>query len=496
MALEEIRKTKIEKVKALKEAGIDPYPAVSNRTNTVAEAIENFEQWKKEKEITLAGRIMAKREHGGSIFFDLNDGSTSLTTGSSGRIQVYIKQDIVGNDQFKIFQELIDIGDFFETTGTLGETKTREKTLYANSFKLLTKALLPLPEKWHGLQDVEERFRKRYLDLIFNEEVRKKFLLRFKIIDLIREFFNKFGFIEVETPILQTIPGGATARPFKTHMRDLDLDLYLRVAPELYLKRLLVGGFERVFEIAKNFRNEGMDREHNPEFDMLEAYAAYQDYEMMMVLVEELLDYLTVQLFGKKEVEYEGKKINFRKPYQRMEFNDLVKEYSGLDFDKDDEDKFRDKARELGIKTEKIMTKGNIADEIFKKLARPKIIDPVFIINHPLEISPLAKKLSQNPEHVARFQFLAGGFEIANAFSELNDPQDQRERFVAQEKLRKKGDEEAQRLDEEFIEALEHGMPPAAGIGIGLDRLIALLTDSHSLREILLFPTMRPKDNK
>jgi lysyl-tRNA synthetase class 2 len=485
MALDDIRKTKIEKAKKLKEMGIDPYPSVSGKTHSIAEAIEGFDGFlSSKKELTLAGRIMALRAHGGSIFFDINDGS--------GKIQAYIKEDVLGKDKFSTFVEFSDIGDFIEVTGSLFTTKKNEKTVQVVSFNILSKALLPLPEKWHGLQDVEERFRKRYLDFIFNPEVKEKLHKRFKIIELLRTFFSKNGFLEVETPVLQTLAGGATARPFKSHMNDLDIDLYMRVAPELFLKRLLVGGFERVFEIARNFRNEGMDREHNPEFDMLEAYAAYHDYEWMMNLVEELMEFLSKDLFGKTEFEYLGKTINLKRPFKRIEFNSIIKEFSGLDYDKDGEKEFIAKAKKLGIKIDKKMSKAVIADEIYKKLARPGMIDPVFVINHPIELSPLTKKLPGNPEHVARFQLLIGGFEMMNAFSELNDPLDQRERFEGQEKLRKKGDEEAQRMDEDFIEALEYGMPPATGIGIGVDRLVVLLTNSHTLREILLFPLMKP----
>lgn len=489
MALDDILKVKKEKLEQLKKDGIDPYPAVSHRSMRVADSLEEFAHLSdSQKEITLAGRIMARREHGGSAFFDINDGSA--------KIQAFIKADGVGEEAFKQFKELFDIGDFVEIEGTLFKTKKEERTLEVKSFRMLSKALLPLPEKWHGLQDVEERFRKRYLDLMFNEDVRKKFMMRFKILDLIREFFRSENYVEVETPILQPLAGGATAKPFETKLNALDMKIYLRVAPELYLKRLLVAGFERVFEIAKNFRNEGMDREHNPEFDMLEAYAAYQNYEDYMRMVERFLRFIAEKLFGEQKISYGGHAIDLSKPFKRIEFNEVVQDACDLDYDSASEDEFKQRAKELGIVIEKNMTKGVIADEIYKKVARPNMIQPTFVINHPIELSPLTKKLPDNPAHVARFQLLIGGFELMNAFSELNDPQDQRERFEAQEKLRKKGDEEAQRLDEDFIEALEYGMPPAAGIGIGLDRLIALLTDSHSLREILLFPTMRNKTEK
>ena len=498
MALEEIRKTKIEKVEAAINAGLDPYPAVCNRTHKISEALADFERLSQDKKIiTLAGRVMAMREHGGSVFFDIDDGSETDAANrlsSDGQIQVHVKEDVIGKEKFGLFKTLADIGDFLEIRGFLFKTKKEERTLETEDFRLLSKALLPLPEKWHGLQDVEERYRKRYLDMLFNKEIKHKFMLRFKIIGLLRDFFKDNGFLEVETPILQPLAGGASARPFKTHMNDLNVDLYLRIAPELYLKRLLVGGMEKVFEIAKNFRNEGMDREHNPEFNMLEAYAAYKDYRWMMELTEKMMEFLTREIFGKTEVEYGGAKIDFKKPYKRLQFNDIIKKYAGLDYDTADGGDFKKRAGELGLKIEKTATKENIADEIYKKLARPQIINPVFVVDHPLELSPLAKKLPENAGHVARFQLLAAGFELTNAFSELNDPQDQLERFRLQEQKRKKGDEEAQRLDKDFVEALEYGMPPAAGIGIGIDRLVALLTDSHSLREILLFPIMKQKE--
>jgi lysyl-tRNA synthetase, class II len=494
MSLDEIRKTKIKKVEDLKKAGINPYPAVSSRTHSIVEVLEQYDQLKEKDSVTLAGRMIARRGHGGSIFFDIFDGSYGLGK-IEGRIQGYIKEDTIkgGEEAFERFNELIDVGDFIEVTGILKDTKKGEKTIYADQYNLLSKALLPLPEKWHGIQDVEERYRKRYLDLIFNEDVKNKFLMRFKILDLIRDYFKKNDFIEVETPILQVLAGGATARPFKTHMNDLDMDLYLRVAPELYLKRLLVGGFNRVFEIARNFRNEGTDREHNPEFDMLEAYASYKDYNWMMGFVEGLVQSLVKDLFNKDEFKHEEKIISVGEKFETIKFNYLIKQYTELDYDKDNQEAFLKKAEEYKIDINKSMAKANIADEIFKKIVRPKIINPTFITELPLEISPLSKRIPDSDSRVERFQFLMGGMELMNAFSELNDPQDQRERFQNQEKLRQEGDDEAQRMDEDFIEALEYGMPPAAGIGIGIDRLITLLTNSHTIREVLLFPLMKPR---
>jgi lysyl-tRNA synthetase class 2 len=359
---------------------------------------------------------------------------------------------------------------------------------------MLAKSIRPLPEKWHGLTDVEERFRQRYLDLVCNRQVRENLEVRFRVIARMRRFFQEHGYTEVETPILQLIPGGATARPFETHLNALDLDMFLRVAPELYLKRLLVGGFERVFEIGKNFRNEGMDRDHNPEFTMLEAYAAYRDHEWLMDLTEDLFIALATEVNGKPEITYQGSAVALRKPFARMEFTELVKKASGLDYDTATSEDFAKCARDLGVVVEKTMTKAVLADEIYKKTLRAQMLDPVFVVGHPLELSPLSKRSAPDSDKVARFQLLAGGFEMTNAFAELNDPVDQLERFRAQQELREKGNEEAHRVDDDYIAALEHGMPPAAGIGIGVDRLVAFLTDAKSLREILPFPTMKPRE--
>lgn len=486
MALDEIRDIKIKKLELLREKRVNPYPSKSGRTHTIGDVLASFAELEISREkIILAGRVTASREHGGSVFLDLED--------EGGKIQVYFKKDILGDTDFNFFMDIVDIGDFIEVYGFLFKTKKGEDTLEAEKYTILAKSLLPLPEKWHGLQDVEERYRKRYLDLIFNKDVKEKFKLRSQIIQQIRNFFLKHDFLEVETPILQPVPGGATARPFKTHMNDLDIDLYLRVAPELYLKRLLVGGFERVFEIGKSFRNEGMDREHNPEFTEPEAYIAYKDYEWMMSFMEELLGELVKNLFDATELKIKNKIINFKRPFERIEFNEILQKYADINYDKAGEKELRKKAEELDIVIEKKMTKGTVADEIYKKIIRPEIIQPTFIVNHPLEISPLAKKIEKDPDHVERFQLLVGGMEVMNGFSELNDPLDQRRRFEEQEDIHKKGDEEAQRLDEDFIEALEYGMPPAAGVGIGVDRLVALLTDSSVLREIILFPTMKPR---
>lgn len=440
--LEEIRKIRIQKLENLKKAGMDPYTANASFTHTNAEALDNFKKLagipnkegvvKKGKEITLVGRVRSLRGHGGSTFCHIEDGSA--------KIQLYFKKDLIGDTNYDLFINNIDLGDFIEVKGKLFLTQKGEKTLQVLGWKILTKALMPIPSEWYGLEDIEERFRKRYLDLLQNKEIKDKFVKRSEIIRKIRKFLEENGFLEVETPMLQTMAGGAKAKPFKTHLNALDMDLYLRIAPELYLKRLLVGGFDRVYELNRNFRNEGMDREHNPEFTMLEFYAAYWNYEIMMDFTEKLLNSLDNKIF--------------KKPFKRVEYNDIVKN----------------------------------GDE---KEAFGKIVEPTFVINHPVEISPLAKKLDE--KRAARFQLVINGIELANGFSELNDPTDQAERFKAQEIERKGGNEEAHQYDKDFIEALEYGMPPASGIGIGIDRLIVLLTNSKTLREIILFPTMKPK---
>ncbi len=487
MALEEIRSERIKKLRNLEHQGIEGYPADSSRTHKIADVLKKFLAFVKgRKTNTIVGRIMALRGHGGATFADIKDGSA--------KIQVLFKKDILGAE-YDRFSDTVDIGDFLEITGKAFKTKKGEPTLEVHKWRMLAKSLLPLPEKWHGLQDVEERFRKRYLDLLVNEGVRERFLTRAKIISTIRAFLEKSGFIEVETPLLQPIPGGALARPFVTHHNALDTDFYLRVAPELYLKRLLVGGIERVYEIGRNFRNEGIDATHNPEFTMLEAYAAYWNEENMMAFVEDLIVGLVKTAIGKKGgVSYDGHAILFKKPFPRVAFKDILKKYALIpDYDSESRDGFALRARQLGIDSAVHESKGKIADEIFKKIARPKLIQPVFVVNHPLDISPLAKKREKNPNEVKRFQLIAGGMELANAFSELNDPLDQRARFEEQESMRGSGEEEAHRIDEDYIEAMEYGMPPAAGLGIGIDRLAMLLTDVKNVREVLLFPTLRQK---
>ncbi len=448
MPISNIKKSRLKKLQNIRKKGQNPYPIKTNRTHTTEEALLNFDRLARAKtKLFLAGRIMSVREHGGSVFIHFEDGN--------GRIQAYLRRDKLGKDKYDFFLSNFDIGDFIEVKGILFKTKRGEKTLEVADYRMLAKSLLPLPEKWHGLQDVEERFRKRYLDLIMNPEVRDKFRLRSKILEEMRNIFNKEGFMEVETPVLQPIPGGALAKPFKTHLNALNLDLYLRVAPELYLKRLLVGGFEKIYEMGRCFRNEGMDYSHNPDFTMLEFYWAYQDKEKLMKFTEKIFVELLKKTKQTTQISYQGQKINFKTPWKRVKFSDLIKN-----------------------------TEGKEPDEKFKTAAR-KLIQPTFVTDYPLEMSALNKAKEDNPKLADRFQLVVAGIELVNAYSELNDPVDQEKRFKS--KLSQ------DRMDKDFIEALEYGMPPAAGWGLGVDRLVALLTDSHSLREVILFPTMRPR---
>ncbi|MBU4274473.1 lysine--tRNA ligase [Patescibacteria group bacterium] len=482
--IKEIQKNRAKKIEALKKAGFSAYPVEVKRTHNISEVLENFSKiCSAKEEIILVGRIRAQREHGKAAFLDIKDGT--------GRIQVHLKEDKLGEKGYKFFSDNFDVGDFIEVRGVLFTTKKGEKTIEAADFKMLAKSLRPLPEKWHGIKDAEERFRKRYLDLLFNPEVKEKFEIRTKIIKELRDFLDKKGFLEVETPILQPIYGGATAKPFKTHLNALDIDLYLRISPELYLKRLLVGGLEKVYDLGKCFRNEGIDKSHNPDFTILEFYWAYADYKQLMKLTEEMLETVIKNIFGKLALEYEGKKINFNPPFPRIEYTEILKKYTDINYEDINTAALKKEAERLGIKA--VGGKAEIADEIFKKVCRPKLQDPVFVIHYPAKAFPLAKPLDKDPKKSGSFQLIVAGMEIVKAFSELNDPILQKQRFQEQEKIFKEGFKEAQRMDKDFIEALEYGMPPAAGWGMGIDRLVLLLTNSHAVREIILFPTMRPK---
>lgn len=474
-----------QKLKNIIKSGIDPYPARSQRDYLCQEVALNFEEIEeKDREIILAGRLVLLRLHGKVCFANLED--------VSGRFQLFLSQDDLGEDAYNFFKENIDLGDFLQAQGKVFLTKKGEKTLRLTSYQLLSKSLLPLPEKWHGLADTEKRFRQRYLDLIANPEVRRIFETRSKAIKLLREFLDQRNFREVETPILQPLAGGATAKPFVTHHQALDRDLYLRVAPELYLKRLVIGGMERVYEVARCFRNEGIDRTHSPEFTQVEFYQAYADYQDLMELTEELMVFLLKGLGLGMKIEFQEQEIDFTPPYPRWDFREALIEKAGIDIDQyPDQKKLANEAIKKGLTLDKTWGRGKIIDELYKEFVLPQVKQPVFIINHPLELSPLAKKMKERPAYVERFQLLINGLETANAFSELNDPLDQIARFKEQKKLQDRGDEEAQIADEEFVTALKYGLPPTAGEGIGIDRLINILTNTQNIREVILFPTLK-----
>ena len=436
------------------------------------------------KKFVVMGRMMSKRIMGKSSFANIKD--------SSGSIQFYVDKKKFTEDQFKIFKNS-DIGDIIYVEGYLFKTKTNELTLFAVDFNLVTKSLRPLPEKFHGLSDQEIKYRKRYLDLICNEDTWKTFNERFKIIKYIRKFFDDQDFIEVETPMMQKIPGGATARPFITHHNTLDMDLYMRIAPELYLKRLIVGGFEKIYEINRNFRNEGVSSKHNPEFTMIEFYQTYADYSDMMNMTEKLLKYVVKNVKGNEIVSYQKHEIDFGKAFKRVTLKDSIIEYS-KDIDKesiDNKDKLINFCNSIKLDVSNYSSLGEIHFAIFEKIVEPNLVDPTFITEYPIEVSPLARVNNDNPLIADRFEFFIMGKEIANGFSELNDPDDQRKRFEDQVKLKDSGNDEAMYFDEDYIEALEYGMPPTAGEGIGIDRLVMILTDSPSIRDVLLFPLMR-----
>jgi len=480
---------RLKKMDKLRESNINPYPAESGERMTITSALGDFERLsQREEQITFAGRLRSIRAHGGSTFCNLEE--------NSGKIQIYFKKDEVGEESYQLFSDLIDIGDFISVTGALFETKRGEKTLLIKKWKILTKALLPLPEKYHGLNDVEIRFRQRYLDLLANPESMEVAKKRIVIVKSIRDFFDMEGFVEVETPILQPLYGGATAKPFITHHNALDIDLYLRIAPELYLKRLIVSGFEKVYEVARCFRNEGIDFSHNPEFTQIEFYWAYATYEDLMKLIEKFFPYLLARLGLPMQIQYKDSLIDFTPPYPRKSFRELLIEMAKLDIEEYPDDlSLFNWAREHGVDVKKGDGRGKLLDDIYKQFVRPFIVQPMFMIDHPVELSPLAKRKESNPKYTERMQLLmAGGIESCNGFSELNDPLDQEKRFLEQEKLREEGDEEAQRHDEDFITALKHGMPPTAGLGMGIDRLTALLTNSHNIKEVILFPTLKPEN--
>lgn len=490
--LNELRAVRRQKLQELVSSGENPYKSSFNRTHLISGIVEKYRDIQAgettTEKVTIAGRLMAKREHGKASFAVIKDGS--------GQIQLYLTQDKLGEQDYHRFLQF-DIGDFVGVCGLVFRTRRGELSVEVETFELLTKSLRPLPEKWHGLTDVETRFRQRYLDLVMNDEVKETFVIRSTVIKAIRAYLDSEGFLEVETPMLQSIPGGATAHPFITHHQALDIDLYLRVAPELYLKRLVIGGLERVYEINRNFRNEGISVKHNPEFTMLELYQAYADYHDMMDLTESLIKQVLEKVKGTLKLTYQGQDLDFAGEWCRLTLLDALKECAGLDISFDlAEAELKRVATRKGIELEKHWGKGKIIFELFEKLVEPGIIQPTFILDYPLEVSPLARKHCDNPDLTERFELIVAGREIANAFSELTDPIDQRSRFEAQAAAMAAGDEEAQRLDEDFLRALEYGMPPTGGLGIGIDRLVMLLTDAYSIREVLLFPQLRPETKK
>jgi len=479
-------KTRLQKLHKLIEEGINPYPSKTERTHLAADVFDNFKTLEKKKtDVVLAGRLKTVRGHGGLVFANLED--------ESGQIQIVLKKDELGPEKHKLFTTLIDPADFIEVRGTVFVTQKGEQSLLAKDFQIISKALLPLPEKWHGLQDIEKRYRQRYLDLIANPEVKEAFKKRAEIIQAIRGILLEEGFLEVETPILQPIAGGATARPFVTHHNTLDMEMYLRVAPELYLKRLIVGGFERVFEIGRNFRNEGIDWQHNPEFTACEFYWAYKDYEDLMDFTERMICDVVQKVNGSLKLTFRDAEIDFTPPWPRKKFYDAIMDEIGIDIDKISDKDLVKEMKKLNIESDYKAGRGKLIDDLYKDVVRAKIVQPTFIYDYPIEMEPLAKKCNDNPRYVQRFQPIVYGMELVKAYTELNDPVDQEGRFKEQEALRKKGDEEAQMIDEDFVTALKHGLPPTAGWGMGIDRFVAILTNQPNLKDVIFFPTLKPE---
>ena len=483
MEINEIIQQRLAKLKALEAKGISPYGARFMRSGSIAGVLSEFSEG---KSVCLAGRIMAERIHGKASFLDIND--------QTGKIQAYIKEDIIGQENFALFNSL-DIGDIVGVEGELFKTRTGEPTVKVSNLTILSKSLRPLPEKWHGLKDVETRYRQRYIDLISNSDVRKVFAMRSSIITKIREFFDKRGYLEVETPIIQTIAGGATGKPFKTHHNIYDIDLFLRIAPELYLKRLIVGGFEKVYEINKSFRNEGISTRHSPEFTMLEAYTAYTDYEDMMNLTEELITFLAKEILGKTKITYQNNEIDLTTPWNRLSFAKEIKDMYGISPEDDLNEwlrKLKEKgsARNLGIDLKAKISRSQLTHLITELFQPDSKHAPTFAIDLFTEACPLAKPKKDNPLLAERFELFIGGIEVANAYSELNDPLEQRAKFEAE--LKDLPKDQVRQIDEDFLEALEYGMPPCGGLGIGIDRLAMLFTDSQSIRDVILFPLLKP----
>jgi len=488
---DELRRHRMDKLGRIRSRSEEPYAFRYDRSSLIGEARARFEALEAETAegseasfpARLAGRVVAFRDQGKTVFLDIRD--------ESGRIQAFFGKKQVGEDRFEALKD-VDLGDFIGIEGDVKRTRRGEITVFAGGWTFLTKSLRPLPEKYHGLKDTETRYRQRYLDMVANPEVLETFKKRIQLIQHMRDWLNARGYLEVETPMLHPIPGGATARPFITHHNTYDTDLYLRIAPELYLKKLIVGGFDKVFEINRCFRNEGVDTRHNPEFTTMELYEAYQDYRGLMEETEEMLCHVIEQTVGGKTFEYQGETIDITRPWRKMTLHEAIREYAGIDLEatRDREEAAR-LALSIGVHVDKTMGYGKIVDEVMSAKVQPNFTQPTFLYDYPIELSPLAKKRADNPAITERFQPFIGRLEVGNAFSELNDPIDQRERFMEQVGLREAGDDEAQFLDEDFLAALEVGMPPTAGLGIGLDRLAMLVTDSPSIREVIMFPLLR-----
>ena len=481
----------------LRQAGVDPYPAALYNTNAFSVDIKNDFKDDEQRQVSVAGRIMSRRIMGKASFIELQD--------SKGRIQIYITRDDICPDEDKelynlVFKKLLDIGDFIGIEGFVFRTQMGEISIHAQKLTVLSKSLRPLPVvkvkdgiTYDGFTDPEMRYRQRYVDLVVNEKVKEVFMKRTQVFNSMRQYLNEFGYIEVDTPVLQSIPGGASARPFITHHNALDIPLYLRIANELYLKRLIVGGFEGVYEFSRNFRNEGMDRTHNPEFTVMEFYAAYKDYNWMMDFTERMLEKICTDVHGTTKVKMGDKEIDYKAPYPRVTMIDSIKHFTGFDINGMDEAQLRNVCKQLGIEQNETMGKGKLIDEIFGAKCEGNYIQPTFIIDYPIEMSPLTKRHRNNPELTERFELMVNGKELANAYSELNDPIDQRFRFEEQLKLSEKGDDEAMFIDQDFLRSLEYGMPPTSGIGIGMDRLVMFMTGQESIQEVMLFPQMRPE---
>ncbi len=484
--MNEVLKVRRQKLRELQQNGKDPFKIVKyDVTSSSKEIIDNFEAMEG-RHVSVAGRIITKRGMGKASFCHIQD--------RDGRIQLYVRIDAVGQEAYEDFKKY-DLGDIVGAKGEVFKTHMGEISVKVNEITLLAKSLRPLPEKWHGLRDTDLRYRQRYLDLIVNPDVKNTFITRSRIIKEIRKFLDDRGFLEVETPLLNTIPGGANARPFITHHNTLDMDLYLRIAPELYLKRLIVGGLEKVYEIGRMFRNEGISVKHNPEFSMMEIYEAYTDYKGMMELAETLISTVAQNVLGTMKIMYQGQEIDLTPPWTRMTMAESVKKYTGVDFGLiKDVEEAKKIATSKGVEVPPGLTVGEIMYLMFETFVEENLIQPTFIYDYPIEISPLTKKKPDRPELTERFEIFIYGREMGNAYSELNDPIDQRERFIKQVQKREAGDEEANMMDEDFLTALEYGMPPTGGLGIGIDRLVMLLTDQYSIRDVLLFPTMKPRD--